>query len=208
MDVDLITMDPEVARQKLDAYRQRLARQEDEEYRAVADALEHGVKGRALLDIDDVFRDCPRDEKWRPKLAIARADRRQVEFDWAARRTTATFNTAQPGYWRDSLAVRVDMGQEHGHVYGPGHWEGQSKHVGGFALVPMVPAEVRNEVKTDLRKCHILWEVEEWADERIGVRPDRDPYLLKHCGGSLYAVLAEWDLTDLERAVMKHRADR
>lgn len=36
-----------------------------------------------------------------------------------------------------------------------------------------------------------------------------DPALLKHIGGDLYAVVATWDLTDLERAVLDgHRAER
>jgi hypothetical protein len=38
--------------------------------------------------------------------------------------------------------------------------------------------------------------------------PDRDPYLLRHVGGALYAVLAAWDLTDLERAIMSARRAR
>jgi hypothetical protein len=78
----------------------------------------------------------------------------------------------------------------------------------GFALVPMIPAAVRLTLPTGTtdRDSFILWEVEEWADRRIGSRADRDPYLLRHLGGDLWAVLAEWDLTELERAVMAGRA--
>jgi hypothetical protein len=47
--------------------------------------------------------------------------------------------------------------------------------------------------------------VEQWADTRIGARPDRDPYLLRHLHGDAYAVLAEWDLTPLEQLVMTGR---
>lgn len=77
----------------------------------------------------------------------------------------------------------------------------------GYALVPMVPADAREEAgNPQLSKCWILWEVERWADKRIGAVPDRDPFLLKHVGGELYAILAAWDLTDLERAVMAGRS--
>lgn len=35
--------------------------------------------------------------------------------------------------------------------------------------------------------------------------PPGDPLLLKHLAGTLYAVLAVWDLTELERAVFGGR---
>jgi hypothetical protein len=35
--------------------------------------------------------------------------------------------------------------------------------------------------------------------------PPEDPALLKHIGGDLYAVLAVWNLTELERAVLSGR---
>ena len=44
----------------------------------------------------------------------------------------------------------------------------------------------------------ILWEAE-W--ETV----PRDPLLLRHLAGGLYAVMASWDLTPLERAVLKGR---
>src|SRR5438046_3023240 len=35
--------------------------------------------------------------------------------------------------------------------------------------------------------------------------PPEDPALLKHIGGDLYAVVAVWNLTELERAVLSGR---
>jgi hypothetical protein len=46
----------------------------------------------------------------------------------------------------------------------------------------------------------VLWEVEEW--KRI---PPVDPALIRHVRGDLWAVLATWDLTDLERYVLSQR---
>lgn len=65
------------------------------------------------------------------------------------------------------------------------------------AMVPVVPAELRPAVH--LRNYHILWEAE-WTSE-----PPIDPYLLKHIGGDLYAIVAHWNLTELERAIMSER---
>jgi hypothetical protein len=45
-------------------------------------------------------------------------------------------------------------------------------------------------------RYHILWEAE-WAKV-----PPRDPALLRALGDGLYVVLAVWDLTELERAVL------
>jgi hypothetical protein len=49
----------------------------------------------------------------------------------------------------------------------------------------------------------VLWE----ADWKVHPVPPGDPALLKHIGGDLYAVVAVWDLTPLEQAVLAARAD-
>jgi hypothetical protein len=67
-------------------------------------------------------------------------------------------------------------------------------------VVPLIPPKLRPKPRR-LRHCHILWEVEAWAP----VAP-RDPALLRHIRGDLWAVLAVWDLTELERMVLSQRA--
>lgn len=71
------------------------------------------------------------------------------------------------------------------------------------SLVPMVPADVRPS--GNLKYYFVLWEVEQWSDTSLTAVPDRDPYLLQHLAGDLYIVVAEWDLTELERAIMTGR---
>lgn len=71
-----------------------------------------------------------------------------------------------------------------------------------ITMAPLVPADVR-PATGQLRDWHVLWEVEAWHDSPQTMTPPRDPYLLRYIGGSLWAVLAEWDLTELERAVMR-----
>ena len=75
----------------------------------------------------------------------------------------------------------------------------------GYAMVPMVPADVRPETG-QLKDWFVLWEVEQWHDNRH-TEPPRDPFLLKHIGGTLYAILAEWDLTEVERSIMAELAE-
>jgi hypothetical protein len=64
------------------------------------------------------------------------------------------------------------------------------------AMAPVIPPALRPA--HHLRNYHLLWEAE-WS--RIP-RPPGDPALLKHVAGDLYAVLAVWDLTPLEQAVL------
>lgn len=64
-------------------------------------------------------------------------------------------------------------------------------------MVPLIPPNLRP--KDSLENYHILWDVQgSWFNE-----PPKDPFLLKHIDGDLFAVIAEWDLTDLEISVLK-----
>lgn len=72
----------------------------------------------------------------------------------------------------------MDLGQEHGqkseHGYG--------RIFTGCALVPMIPAEARDESGVTAsrdREHFILWEVEEWSDRPLTADPPRDPFLLR-----------------------------
>jgi len=68
------------------------------------------------------------------------------------------------------------------------------------ALVPMIPPKFRPTAK--LSNYHIMFEAV-WKPV-----PPVDPFLLKHLGGTLYVVLAQWDLTPLEQAVLAGRLEQ
>jgi hypothetical protein len=72
---------------------------------------------------------------------------------------------------------------------------GRSDHK---AMVPLIPIHLRP--KRGLANYHILWEAE-WERQ-----PPRDPYLLRRIGkADLWLVVAHWDLTEVERAVLATR---
>ncbi len=194
MNVAKLEMPKEQAALKLKEYRKFLHRRADAEYSAIAEGLEFQQRGIPLINIDEAIRNGGFFEDGRPRLAIARADREFVRLQWRERQTQARFYCGpMRGREYPSLETSIDMG-------GPpakAHWE-------SFTMIPLVPAEVRNKVRGDMSNFHILWEVSKWVD-RHPKAPPHDPYLLQHVGGSLYAVLAEWDLTDLERAVLAER---
>lgn len=64
------------------------------------------------------------------------------------------------------------------------------------ALVPPIPPRFRPEKLYDY---HVLWEAE-WQKA-----PPEDPILLKKVSDNVYVVLAQWNLTDVERAVLEGR---
>ncbi len=209
MEVATVKMPPEEARRKLRACRQQLHKRADEEYEALEKGYAALAKGTPLIDVELALRDCAVDEKCRPRLAIARADRKQVRVQWGASTHWCSFHSSTDyrfdARW-PTLTTSFNLGRMHGHKEAAS-WRGDDRlypcSIDGYALVPMVPPDIRPNGA--LRRYHILWEVEQWAERRHRTEPDRDPYLLEHLGGSLYRVVAEWDLTDLERAVMRGR---
>lgn len=209
MNVQTIEMDPQEARERLREYRTALHRSADEEYQAAAAGYEELAKGTPLLQYGPAIAGAPQDEQARPMLAIARADRTQVEFVWR-RGTRATFTTTSLGRWDQRLGedhqliLDIEMREPHGRTYG----QGWIDTVRGYALVPMVPPAALRACggRSNLRDHLILWEVEKWSDSPLRAIPDRDPYLLRPIHGDLCAVVAEWDLTELERSVMAGRA--
>lgn len=208
MNVSTITMDRDAAREKFDEYRRSGKLQAEPEYQAALAAYEALAKGTPLLVLSDVIAAAPRDEKGRPRLAIARADQPQVKYTrtrhqaferfsiefgrrWGRRFRDGTIDVPTTGVTPDFPAP-ADRERP---------WSDSTTD--GFALIPMVPPDVRG--RRDLSKYFILWEVERWSDTVLRAGPDIDPYLLTKIGEDLFAVVGEWDLTDVERAVMRDR---
>lgn len=206
MNVNIFQMDQEEAQRKILAYRRQLKRRANEEYELALKAYQTVAEGLAILNLYDAFAQTGLGEDFRPRLAIGRADRKEVHVYVDPRDRCLTFTTHSRGMWTGNyqgdlmlhlpfeFTLREQNALQHG------------KH--GYALVPMIPADVRELVEGQDKDYMILWEVEKWADRSLTSPPPRDPYLLKHIAGELYAVVAEWDLTDLERAVMSSRNRR
>jgi hypothetical protein len=203
MNVETITMDPDEARERLKAYRTSLHRSADVEYEAAAAGYQALAEGTPIIQYERAIRDAPRDEKGRPMLAIARADRRQVRvgrpWTWGAPRAEFDCTAGFDRFVTEGSLLRITVPTRQQHDLRT-----------GYALVPMVPPHALAVAggRSKLSDHLILWEVEEWSDTPIGAVPDRDPYLLRPIHGDLCAVVAEWDLTPLERAVMADRASR
>lgn len=203
MNVETITMDRDEARAKLRATRARLHRAADEEYRALEDGYKAIAEGTPLIHLGNSVRLGGLDADRRPRFAVARADQRRVDFEWSGSSVVfSTPNRRRHGWSSPPRGAAAhhrrfafDFSQ-HPNVPGYGARQGLS----ATTLVPMVPPDIRVQDPGALSKRAIIWEVEEWTPV-----PPRDPLLLKHIGGDLWAVTGAWDLTELERAVMAGR---
>jgi hypothetical protein len=96
----------------------------------------------------------------------------------------------------------------------PAGFVGGSRLVGSYyssawaAMVPIVPPKHRPRRGSLLDRYLVLWEVDEWRWTSMRPPAPRDPALLQHLAGDLYAVLATWDLSELERLVLSGRRPR
>lgn len=199
MNAPTLTMPKEEAKARLKRYRASRHHAADAEYQRIAMAYEQLAEGTPLLQLSEAFKLAPIDAKGRPRLAIARADQPQVKLFWV--NGNLIFETAF-GYrgWNThqiiNRIVRVPF------TSGAMDFE-------GYALTPIIPPDAREKSKgLKPQDVFVLWEVEQWADGAIKAMPDRDPFLLKRLDDDLYAILAEWDLTEVERAILAGRTTR
>ena len=157
--------------------------------------------GETIIDIYDAFQKAGKHDNDRPKLAIARAHLSRIWFQardngagsfWSSREHFRNFSGV------NNASVRLPEG-----IFGSwstDKWERWAWNRVASTAVPPVPAE--HMPKSKLNNYFILWEVEPfgWADEPI---PPGDPMLLKRLSPNLFVVLAVWDLSPLERAVLR-----
>jgi hypothetical protein len=208
LEESALSMPIEEARDKAKAYRDALMSRRPKlsapELRAYSDALavfDELSSGHKLIDVGQAIALGGYDEVGRPMLAIARADRRDVRFRWSARHEIEFNSHRYPGSGVESpqLALRFATWETQEQPRDASGWRLSRE---GWAMVPLVPPEVRPHTGRP-RDWFILWEVEAWSLRREQADVDRDPALLRHVVDDVYAVIAEWDLTDVEMAVLR-----
>lgn len=183
-----VTVDRDVARKALRDYRAAVKARRHAELKtldaATAKAYWHASRGRSLLRMTAALDAGGRDNLGRPRLALARADLREVHVQaWP---TGLVRFSAPTSSWRDGATVRRF------NLTPKTSWTGGS--VTATATVPTIPPALRPAGA--LSRYWLLFEAV-WFKA-----PDPDPVLLTHCGGDLYAVLATWELTAVELAVL------
>jgi len=173
-----------------------------------------------------------------PKLAIARSDVPTVYFshqlNWSTHphehngyfmawpwrggselnrnpfyiHTTEIANRLNVGLHRQSREVGLAIDLEGGVIQSPESERHARKRwfkTEYQTIVPPIPFHLRPN--GDAEKFFILWEVEKWETIASKTAPG-DPLLLERIAHPIYVVVAQWDLTELEKRIVEsfHRA--
>jgi hypothetical protein len=194
MDVATISMNRNEARKAFLAYRDAAAERGTPEDEQIMRGYRLLARGRQLINLTETMRAVGVDERGFPRLAIARADARWCFVDVSTDGSARFGSDERPWNLRGRARGRLTTLPPRTF---PGFRWAALRGTSAQALVPLVPLPLRP--KGQLTRYHVLWEAE-WQ----GVVP-RDPFLLRHIGGDLYAVVAVWDLTELERSVIAAR---
>lgn len=190
MDLSTITMERNEARQKFLEYRHAVRERHDQEDEAIMRGYRALSRGQQVIHLSDTIKAGGLDDEGLPKLAVMQAD-----LVWCHLRVSSTdvvFSDDNDN-WRQRHRRRFRFGVD---LFDPQPTEAWHRQ----AMVPIVPPALRPADK--LGNYHVLWEVPKW--EKVP-RPPGDPALLKRIGGDLFAVVAIWDLTPLEQAVLSGR---
>lgn len=191
MKVEQLRIDPDKAREYWRKYQSHRVHQTaaDAEIAAIYKKI---AQGKTVIRALESIRVAGLNADGLPKLAIARADETMIQLRDSGTDNEAVFSHNGAGSWRSRNA-------SHGRIIRV-PWDGfriPSQKWSWQAQVPLIPIHLRPQ--RGLQNYHILWEAE-WT-KRYPV----DPYLLRRFGGDAWLVVAAWDLTDVERAVMSQR---
>ena len=165
----------------------------------------HLSQGRKVIDIYEVFKKSSLKENGDPELAIARADLKKIFFH---RESMGAGCFAEKERWYDSSdnvrlpsntfkdwdTVIEDSSNEWN------EWSVRHPKIVRATVetkVPLVPAHIMPNGKLD--NYYILFEVSEWNEVPVAA----DPYLLKRINSNAFVVLAEWDITPIEQAILR-----
>lgn len=166
-------------------------------YKSIKNALYYLSQGKQIIDLEESMRAAGLDEQGNPNIAIMRAHVSEVYFEWDWRLGGIFYDRHRVDRWWHTQRYKILVDSS---LFD----RGVRPHGGTFTtVVPKVPA--RFLPKHPLENYYILWEVEKWTKAKRPPVPPGDPMLLKQIRGNpnLYAVLAVWDLTKLERAVLR-----
>lgn len=211
MEVEQLAIPKKKAMEEYEAYKKELQYVKTTFNKDMLSLYAHMKHGGKVIDLWEAMKLAGLNKDGDPRLAIVRADSKKVQFEkkwtwlnWDTRSITSNGGVYcrfrnEASRW-DSLRedVKIPKG------FFP-EWQIDDKknviHEKIETSTPIVPAKIMNPLRSHkFESYHILWEVDEWKPV-----PPRDPMLLKRITPNMFLVLATWDLTELERAVIRGR---
>jgi hypothetical protein len=167
--------------------------------KAIVKGYELIAKHKTVIMLRQTLVNGGEDEHHRPRLAVARADERSVDM---TRYTSGRVDFMGSNDWRDKDYAEKPWNSNRDYSFMELLPPVDAKELGvspswnrleATAILPHIPPGLRPDA---LERYHVLWEADWQRKQPI------DPALLRHLRGDLYAVIATWDLTELERAVL------
>lgn len=228
MDLSTITIPRAEARQSYLEYRREAQRTNDLAARGELEELAHAFRIAAKEDlalialtptvqragtlvrthVAPIWREGNRQERRThyllPKLAIAPVEARFVFSCGVQRDGSVEFIDSlgrRDNYRRGRLHLETSF--ELPSDFGTGQSVNSWTREAWSAMVPVTPPKHRPS--RAFAQCHVLWEADDWTWATVPAPPG-DPALLRHVAGDIYAVLATWDLSPLERLVLSGRS--
>lgn len=197
MELQPLKVDYSKARESLRQYLSIRKENRTAEDVAVIRSTKAILAGKKVIRLADAVRNGGIDTRGLPRIAVSRAD--DIYVRCRSRGTTCDMiGLKQRGDWvsdggRGSWDARINQVNPRGfHFKLSGRFQDRTEAV---ALVPTIPPAFR-VAESATERFYILFEAV-WDPT-----PPTDPALLSPLGGGLFAVVAEWDLTDVERAVL------
>jgi len=196
MKVDKLAISKKKALMEMKLYKEATKTKDAKYLKQMKKMYQLLYKGKKVIDIFDVMQKAGI-KKGLPKLAIAKAERKTIIF--RKRKEGAGvfgFMGRRNNWGTSSFTSQVVLPKKTFRFKG----KKPATRTASEAKVPIIPA--RLIPKGSLKSYYILWEVENWKQTTIA---PKDPFLLKRISRNLFAIMSAWDLTPLERALVRGR---
>ncbi|KKN55951.1 hypothetical protein LCGC14_0576930 [marine sediment metagenome] len=206
MDIDKISMPVDKAKEEWKRYNDLLKGRRDKFLQDMKKSMFELKQGRELIDIYKVIEKAGVNKELQPKLAIARADWKEVYF---VKQDTGRGFFSHDTFWDRSkgfvdipanifqhwVREKKTVTYKDGSTDQADTWQIENKEL--KTKVPIIPSHLMPD--NDLKDYYILWEVDVWENS---VPKQDDPILLKRITENLFVILGAWEVTELEQSII------
>lgn len=202
MNLNVASMPKEEALEKFNQYKDAVRVSRAAADRMMMNAFRLLSEGRGILNLrETISKGGVHEETWLPKLAVMRADQEMCWFVRGVEGSGCYSEKNARNVTKARLTTRLQFRMP-ADTFPRQSWseipEATRRRYRESFSTPVPPIPPEHRPSDAFSKYCILWEVDVWEPHA----PPGDPVLLRPIGGDLYAVMAVWDLTSVERMVL------